>query len=242
MIDLDNAAFGYHRRPVIRCGRLHIAPGRCVGIYGANGSGKSTLVRGIAGVLAPLAGTVTRTATPAGRPPVAALVPQRQAIDPAWPMTAGDAAAMAASARSRTGWLGPRRHAVAAAMARLAVADLARGPFAHLSGGQQQRVLLAGALACRPDLLLLDEPAEGLDAASTASLLDLLRTHVDQGMAVVMISHEAGELARLADLFAWVEVAPTPATPNDLVVLDRAAFLDRATGAPAHPAATRSHA
>ena len=89
---------------------------------------------------------------------------------------------------------------------------------------------------------LLDEPAEGLDAASTASLLDLLRTHVDQGMAVVMISHEAGELARLADLFAWVEVAPTPATPNDLVVLDRAAFLDRATGAPAHPAATRSHA
>jgi len=231
MIHLENTAFGYHGIPIIHCVSLTITPGRCLGIYGANGSGKSTLLRGIAGALRPLSGTVSRGKSPGGnRPLTISLVPQRQGIDAAWPMTAADAAAMAPSALSFTGWLGSRKRQIHLSMERLGIPHLAPKTFAQLSGGQQQRVLLAGALACEPHILLLDEPAEGLDAASTASLLQLLRDEVHQGMALVMISHESRELSHVADDFAWVDVAATPNTPNKLVSLSREDFLDRAAG------------
>ncbi len=229
MIHLHDVSFGYRGHAVIRCKRLDIVGGVCVGIYGANGSGKSTLVRGIAGVLPALSGRVERAANLAIR-----LVPQRQAIDALWPMTAFDAAAMALSATRRFGWLLGSASRVRSAMERLRIAALAERPFAELSGGQQQRVLLAGALACEPKVLLLDEPAEGLDSGSTEELLAILRGLVNDGMALVMISHEAGELARVADRFAWVEVARNPSLPNELVLLSREAFLDRAIGRSPH--------
>jgi len=232
VIRLEQTLFGYHHVPVIRCRELSIGPGTCVGIYGANGSGKSTLMRGIAGVLPPMAGHVTRD-----QEVVISLVPQRQAMDTAWPMTAFDAAAMAASSQSRLGWLGKRKASVTAAMQTLGVGNLATRRFRELSGGQQQRVLLAGALACKPHVLLLDEPAEGLDTASTAALLDLLRQQLTLGTALVMISHEAGELAQVAGSFAWVEVAATTSQPNELVPLSRDQFFQRALGAnPLQPA------
>jgi zinc transport system ATP-binding protein len=225
MIQLANATFGYHGHPVIHCPDLHILPGTCLGIYGANGSGKSTLLRGIAGVLPPITGLLRR------RPGlIVCLVPQRQAIDPVWPMTALDAAALAISAQSAFGWLGRRRRQIAAAMDQLDITGLARRPFKDLSGGQQQRVLLAGALACHPQVLLLDEPAEGLDAQSTSALLTLLRSQVAAGTALVMISHEAGELAHVADSFAWVDLATSSLDPNQLILFSRGDFLRKAVG------------
>jgi ABC-type Mn2+/Zn2+ transport system ATPase subunit len=225
MIQLANATFGYHGHPVIHCQSLQILPGTCLGIYGANGSGKSTLLRGIAGALPPISGL--RRRQPAL---ILSLVPQRQAIDPAWPMTALDAAALALSAQSTLGWLGRRRRQIITAMAQLDIASLASRPFKELSGGQQQRVLLAGALACHPHVLLLDEPAEGLDAQSTAALLALLHRQVAAGAALVMISHEAGELAHVADSFAWVDVSASALEPNRLVLLSRSDFLRKAVG------------
>jgi ABC-type Mn2+/Zn2+ transport system ATPase subunit len=225
MIHLSNTTFGYRRHPVIRCGELHIRPGSCLGVYGANGSGKTTLLRGIAGVLPPLAGTVSR------EPKLSiALVPQRQGFDPLWPMTAFDAASLALSAQSPLGWLGGKARRIQEALEQIGVAHLAHRPFRDLSGGQQQRILLAGALACRPRVLLLDEPADGLDARTTDALLEILRHLAQSGTALVMISHEAGELAQVADTFAWVELAESSHTPNELLPLSREDFLRRALG------------
>jgi ABC-type Mn2+/Zn2+ transport system ATPase subunit len=225
MIHLSNTTFGYRRHPVIHCGELHIRPSSCLGIYGANGSGKTTLLRGIAGVLPPLGGTLSR------EPKLSiALVPQRQGFDPLWPMTAFDAASLAISAQSPLGWLGAKTRRIHEALEQIGVAHLAQCPFRDLSGGQQQRILLAGALACRPRVLLLDEPADGLDARTTDSLLEILRRLAHTGTALVMISHEAGELAQVADTFAWVELADSPHTPNELLSLSREDFLNRALG------------
>jgi ABC-type Mn2+/Zn2+ transport system ATPase subunit len=225
MIHLSNSTFGYGRHAVIHCRELHIRPGSCLGIYGANGSGKTTLLRGIAGVLPPLAGAVSR------EPGLSiALVPQRQGFDPLWPMTAFDAASLALSAQSPLGWLGGKVRRIQEALEQIGVAHLVHRPFRDLSGGQQQRILLAGALACRPRVLLLDEPADGLDARTTDALLEILRHLAQTGTALVMISHEAGELAQVADTFAWVELAESPHTPNELVPLSREDFLHRALG------------
>ena len=225
MIHLSNAIFGYRRHAVIRCRELHIRSNSCLGIYGANGSGKTTLLRGIAGVLPPFAGTLSRDPNLS-----IALVPQRQGFDPLWPMTAFDAASLALSAQSPLGWLGAKTRLIHQALDQIGVANLAHRPFRDLSGGQQQRILLAGALACRPRVLLLDEPADGLDARTTDSLLEILRQLAQTGTALVMISHEAGELAHVADTFAWVELAGSPNTPNELLLLSRDDFLRRALG------------
>lgn len=74
-----------------------------------------------------------------------------------------------------------------------------RSPF-ELSGGQQRRVAFAGVLAMRPTILVLDEPVAGLDPASRADFLALIkRLHADQGLTVVMVSHNMNDIAALAD-------------------------------------------
>jgi ABC-type Mn2+/Zn2+ transport system ATPase subunit len=126
-------------------------------------------------------------------------------------MSAFDAAAVAVSARLPLGWLNGRsRSAVRASMQQLGVADLEPRRFATLSGGQQQRVMLAGALAAGSDLLVLDEPTDGLDAASRAALLDALRACLADGLAAVLVSHDADDLVALATRVARVRPADDP--------------------------------
>jgi ABC-type Mn2+/Zn2+ transport system ATPase subunit len=229
MIAIEDADFGYGKHAVIHCAGLEVRRGSCLGIYGSNGSGKSTLLRGIAGVLAPLRGKVVREAGVR-----VSLVPQRQGMDSTWPMTAADAAGMAVGAQRFGGWLTGARSEVLGAMEVMGVRDLARRSFAKLSGGQQQRILLAGALACRPSVLLLDEPAEGLDAASTESFLRLLKKQAEGGVGVVVISHELSELAAVADRFAFVEPAARAGLASSVSVLTREAFFDHVVGPGRH--------
>jgi zinc/manganese transport system ATP-binding protein len=176
-VEIHDALFGYRRRPVIGADAIVISPGRCLGIYGPNGSGKTTLLRAILGLLPPMRGRVVRDADVSP-----AYLPQHREMELHWPMSGLDAAALWASARSLDGHVrGPLRDAVREMMQMLGVEHLARAPFARLSGGQQQRLLLAGLLATRPNLLVLDEPTDGLDAGSTRTLLSLLRHVRDAG-------------------------------------------------------------
>lgn len=224
LIHINYAAFGYSGRPVIRIEQLSLSAGHCLGISGPNGAGKTTLVRGMTGLLPPMQGTVTR------KPNLRiGYLPQFRAIDLHWPMTALDAAAMATSARRRLGWIGRCRQEIIESMRRLHVDDLAHRSFSRLSGGQQQRVLLAGALASHPQVLVLDEPTDGLDVHSRQALLQLLRDLAGEGLLTVIISHDVEDLMFLCNQIARVEPASEPGGPSRVECIAPKALAERLT-------------
>jgi ABC-type Mn2+/Zn2+ transport system ATPase subunit len=223
LIELTGCTFGYARRPVVRADHLRVDPGRCLGIYGPNGSGKTTLVRGLTGLLHPLAGDVVRAAGVRF-----GYLPQHRALGLHWPMTALDAAAMPASALTWLGWVGPaRRKRVRQTMATLGVEDLERRRFAQLSGGQQQRVLLAGVLAVDPTVLLLDEPTDGLDTRSRRLLLDALARATESGIGTVLITHDVEDVAELCHEVALVHPAAEAGETSVVEVVPREQFVAR---------------
>lgn len=154
-----------------------ISAGEIVTIVGPNGSGKSTLVRALIGLERPAAGTVMR------RPGLGiGYVPQRLQIDPTLPMTVARFLALPC----RVG-----RDEMRRTLHRTGVPGLEERQVAALSGGQLQRVLLARALLARPEILILDEPTQGLDQPGTAAFYRLIEdVRRETGVAVLMVSHD----------------------------------------------------
>src|SRR5437763_395544 len=223
LIHLIHCLFGYEQRPIVAVDELRVEPGQCLGVFGPNGSGKTTLVRGMTGLLAPMQGTVER-------PPDVRIgyLPQNRSPELQWPMPGLDAASLALSARLPLGRINrAARHKILDSMSRLDVNDLAHRPFAKLSGGQQQRLLLAGALAAEPQVLVLDEPTDGLDVRSRRALLVLLHGLMRQGLATVIISHEVEDLIFLAGSVAWLHPAQTPDQPSNVEILPPGSLAER---------------
>jgi ABC-type Mn2+/Zn2+ transport system ATPase subunit len=215
LIDVIDAEFGYGQRAIVRAGSLCVQAGRCLGLYGPNGVGKSTLVRGMVGLLLPLAGRVQR------RPGLRiGYVPQHRAMELHWPMTGEDVASLSISAHRRFGWVRSARPAVRRAMAELGVEALSPKSFSALSGGQQQRLILAGALADDPGVLVLDEPTDGLDVANRALFIDVLRQRKLAGMGLVLISHELEDLVELADEVAWIHPGEQAGMPGRVELVE----------------------
>ena len=202
MLTVESADFGYAGRPVVRGASLVVRPEEFVVLLGSNGSGKTTLLRGLLGFLPPLAGRVSR------RPGLRiGYVPQRETLDPLYPLSAFDVARLGAW-RDLPFWrLGGARERARTreALRACRAADLAPKRYAALSGGQRQRVLLARALASDPELLLLDEPTAGIDPEAEQGILDLLRELRDtRGLSVWMVTHHVHSLAGRADRTAVV--------------------------------------
>lgn len=172
---------------------LTVHAGEAVALVGPNGGGKSTLLKAILGVLPLADGQVTvlgRSARDA-RASVA-YVPQADTLDPEFPVSVLQVVLMG---RYRTiGWgRRPRpadRERALRALDDVGLRDRAGARFGTLSGGQRQRVLLARAIAQEPRLLLLDEPFNGLDATTTDVLIDVLGRQREQGVGVVMSTHD----------------------------------------------------
>lgn len=164
-------------RWLVRGVDLAIRPGEIVTLVGPNGSGKSTTARMATGVLAPSEGIATR------RPGlVVGYVPQKLAIDWTLPLTV--ARLLRLTAR-------PTKTEIAAALDQVGIAHLADAEVQTLSGGEFQRALLARAMIRRPDLLVLDEPLQGVDFAGEAALYDLIaRYRRETGCGVLLISHD----------------------------------------------------
>ena len=167
-------------------------------LVGENGSGKSTVVRAVVGLLPLATGTLALFGTPRDRFREwtrLGYVPQRAGATTGVPATVREVVATGRLARSGLRRRSTEdRRAVEAALETVGLADRARDSVGTLSGGQQQRVLIARALTCEPELLVLDEPTAGVDLASQAALADTLRTLVERGTTVVLVAHELGPM------------------------------------------------
>jgi len=153
---------------------LTLEPGEILSLIGPNGAGKTTLLRVLLGVLAPTSGRVVRRVGL-----TVGYVPQRLQLDPTLPLSVRRFVALGRGCRA------------GAALAEVGAGHLEQALMAELSGGEFQRVTLARALAREPDLLLLDEPAQGVDFAGQLELYALIeRVRDRRGCGVLLVSHD----------------------------------------------------
>jgi ABC-type sulfate/molybdate transport systems ATPase subunit len=195
-----------HRRgghDVLTIDKLDLKSGERLAVLGPNGAGKTTLLRLLAGLESPTAGRVEID----GATIADADIDVRRRIGYATQRPGLLSTSVIRNVELPLRWRGldsaSRRAAAMAALERLKVSRLAERRALSLSGGEAQRVSLARALAIEPDLLLLDEPAAGLDAEARRAFLDDLELALDdRATTVVHVSHRAEEALRLADRVA----------------------------------------
>lgn len=195
MFNLQAVSVRYGHVPAITNCTLRIHAGERVALVGSNGSGKSTLLRTLHGLVRPSSGhievdTAVRQAMLFQRPyMLRASVLHNVALGLLLRGTPwGDAKAQAREALERVG--------LQSALQRNAKA---------LSGGQQQRLALARAWACRPQVLLLDEPTASLDPTAKREVERLMNEFADSGMTLVFSSHNLGQVKRLASRVVYLE-------------------------------------
>lgn len=174
---LTQVSFSYGRRSVVEHVDLEVYKGEIVTLVGPNGAGKSTLLKLVLGLLAPNQGTAfRREGLKVG------YVPQRLQIDPILPLTARRFLCL------------PERHSedrLKACLVEVGASNLLERPLQDLSGGETQRLLLARALLRDPDLLILDEPLQGVDIGGQLSLFQLIeRVRTSRGCGVILVSHD----------------------------------------------------
>jgi len=207
IIEFSHATLGYGRKIVLNDISFSILPGEYLGIVGPNGAGKTTIVRTILGSIPPISGEV-RVRSDSGGALRIGYVPQRDTIDYVLPYTVSEVVMM--GRYRQIGLLrrpGARdRDVVKQALVHAAVDGLADRPFRDLSGGQKQRVLIARALATQPEILILDEPTNGMDLPSRVSVLELINElHHGKQLTVIMISHLLDDVANHVRRIALVE-------------------------------------
>ncbi len=177
LISATNLSVTHGGAPVLSGVDFTIAPGEIVTVVGPNGSGKSTLIRALIGLEPAATGQVTRQPGL-----VIGYVPQKLHLDASLPMTVRRFLSLPKRVRDGD---------AAAALARTGVPGLEGRQITRLSGGQFQRVLLARALLARPQILILDEPTQGLDQPGTAAFYKLIEeVRHETGAAVLMVSHD----------------------------------------------------
>ena len=199
---LRGGAVGYRDQPVLRDVDFSLSAGEAVAVLGPNGSGKSTLVKGLLRQARLTAGTLHVFGVPAASFREwwrIGYVPQRHTVGGGMPVTAQEVVSSGRLARTKP-WRAFRsedRDAVAAAIETVGLQGLERHNVATLSGGQQRRVLIARALAAGPEVLVMDEPTAGVDAANQESLAATLAELVSRGTTVLLVAHELGPVASL---------------------------------------------
>jgi zinc transport system ATP-binding protein len=170
-------------------------------MVGPNGGGKTTLLKLILGLLKPDRGSVrVLSQKPERARRRIGYMPQHAHVDPQFPVTVMDVVLMGRLGRGRLvgPFRGDDRERARAALAETETAHLHDRGFSALSGGQRQRVLISRALACDPDLLLLDEPTASLDPSIQDELYELLH-RLNERMTVVLVSHDVSVVSRHCD-------------------------------------------
>ncbi|EMX8912078.1 ABC transporter ATP-binding protein [Citrobacter koseri] len=210
-LTVRHANLGYARRPALRNVSFTVPAGEICCLLGANGSGKTTLMRTILGVLPLISGDILLDGVAvqrfSDRERASAIAWVPQAHDGAFAFTALDMVMMGLTPKMAAFAVpGAREREIAhQQLAALEIVHLAHRRWNTLSGGERQLVLIARALAQRPRLLLLDEPASSLDFGHQIRLLDTLVTLKKTGMALLMSTHHPLHARAIADSVVRVE-------------------------------------
>ena len=199
-IDVENLTVSYGPVPALLDISVEIPSGKLVGVIGPNGSGKSTLIKSIMGFVKPDVGQVKLFGQEASLAKgKVAYVPQRGAVDWDFPVTVREVAAMGRYGYRRW-WqnLSKNDYQLAdEALEKVRMQEFSNRQIGQLSGGQQQRVFMARALAQGADILLLDEPFAGVDAATERAILDVLQETRQQGKTLIVVHHDLSDCGRI---------------------------------------------
>ena len=186
LMSAEGIGVQYGARRVLQHMNFSIDAGEVVTIVGPNGAGKSVFLRVLIGAEQPSEGRVNRTHGLA-----IGYVPQRLSIGQTMPMSVARFLALSGSQNASQNQ---------AMLARVGIPDRAKEQMASLSGGEFQRVLLAHALLGEPQVLILDEPTQGLDQPAVAAFYRLIEEVRDErGCAILMVSHDLNVVMRRSD-------------------------------------------
>ncbi len=203
-IDAEDITIAYHDKPVIWDVDFQVPPGIMMAIVGPNGAGKSTLLKGILGLVGLTAGQVNIFGDSyKNQRKLVGYVPQRTAVDWDFPTTVLDVVLM--GTYGRLGWIkrpGKKEiYQANEALEKVGMRDFSNRQISQLSGGQQQRVFLARALTQDAELFLMDEPFQGVDAATERTIIAILKELKNAGKTVVAVHHD---LQTVPEYFDWV--------------------------------------
>jgi manganese/iron transport system ATP-binding protein len=201
ILDVLRLSVSYEGRSALENITFHLHTAERVAVVGPNGAGKSTLFKVVSGVMSPTSGEVRISGFgPRGHICIA-YVPQRSQVDWRFPASVADVVMM-----GRIGQVGffrwPGRSdwdTVHTSLEAVDMDTMANRQIGELSGGQQQRTFLARALAQEAELVLMDEPLNGLDRPSQDAILSLLDKLRSQNITVMVATHDLGQAASRFD-------------------------------------------
>lgn len=202
-LEFDHVSIAYNGAPVLDDVSFDVPHGAQVAVVGPNGAGKSTLFKALVGLLPLRSGSIRIHGQPLGNhQDCVAYIPQREEVDWRFPVTVADVAMM--GRYGKFGWFGrpsSRDHRIVRlSLEKMGIANLSGAAIGELSGGQQQRVFLARALAQEPHILLMDEPFNGVDAATQETTLSLLDELRKEKVTVMVSTHDLNLAAQRFEL------------------------------------------
>ncbi len=194
-IEAEELNINYGKTSVLWDVSFQIPKGLLVGIIGPNGAGKSSLLKAVLGLIKPLSGKITTSAS-------IAYVPQRETVDWDFPITAGELVLM-----GRFGKLGLFKglkradyERAESALEQVGLLEMKDRQIGQFSGGQQQKLFLARALVQDAELFLFDEPFVGVDLASEKAIVEILKKQKELGKTILVVHHD---LPSVKEYFDW---------------------------------------
>jgi ABC-type Mn2+/Zn2+ transport system ATPase subunit len=194
IIKLYNVSIGYGKDIILNNVTFSVFENDFIGMVGPNGAGKTTLLKVILGSLKPISGKVVKESIRFG------YVPQRDIVQPILPYTVFDIVLMGRHSKSGIFKLPDKedKKIVEECLNYVGISDLKEQNYKSLSGGQRQRTLIARALAVEPNVLILDEPTNGMDTPSHYSLLNLISgLHEEKNLTIFLVSHLLSDVANI---------------------------------------------
>ncbi len=219
-LEIHDMTVAYHKKPVLWGVDLAVPKGKLIGIVGPNGAGKSTLIRSIMG-LQPLSSGWVKIFGKTYRKNLRRVgyVPQRESVDWDFPVNVMDVVLM--GRYGRLGLIkrpsGKDREIARDCLDKVKMLPYANRQISNLSGGQQQRVFLARALAQESDIYFMDEPFAGVDAATEAAIVGLLRELREKGKTLLVVHHDLPTAKEYFDMLLLLNMRVVAFGPTEEV-------------------------